>query len=124
MRLNSLPSGVQLGVISNGTLNPRHLIPTFLDLLSKLSESRAEIVRNVYKDVIDANFGEGSNEFRVGIETDIASMMEQLWDDIEELLPKGLFFGAIEGDGACFAIQQVPVEDYDPDDNVLLFRRK
>ena len=82
-------------IVSDGTLNPEYLIPTFLSFLSDYAEDKAEEKEingyyKEYEEMIEKDDCEG-----------IAEMCDFLYDMMEELSPDGVYFGSAEGDQAC-----------------------
>lgn len=83
-------------IVSEETLNPEHLIPTFLSFLSDYVEDKAE------EKEIDRFY----KEFKELVEKDdcegIAELCDFLYDRMGELSPDGAYFGGSEGgDSAC-----------------------
>lgn len=98
-------------IISTGTLNPEHLIPAFLSALQDAMDSRA--MQPGQDDPYHvARYGQA--EDRMGaiersMETDgyydsedCTWDMEWLQERLEYYAPEGTYFGASDGDGACF----------------------
>lgn len=85
-------------VVSEGTLNPEYLIPTFLSFLSDYTETEAEdreiqALFAEYESYKDKEYYEGG-EFMV-------EMYDFLYDMMQDIAPEGTYFGGAEGDPAC-----------------------
>ena len=85
-------------VVSEGTLNPEYLIPTFLSFLSDYTETEAEDRE------IKALFAEYESykamEYYEGGEY-MAEMCDFLYDRMQDIAPDGAYFCGMEGDPAC-----------------------
>ncbi len=113
----TLPRDLTIGSISTGTLRPEDLIPRFLDVLVQLNPEAAVGIAKKNKDVIELEYGAKLNadiktdrDAMAVFHEDLALMMEELWEAIDENMPKGYYFGTTEGDGADFGIWAVPVD--------------
>lgn len=86
-------------VVSTGTLRPEDLIPTFARAVGPfLPPALASDIRRwtagAYPDHV--------------IEVAEAEILEQLEEELCRLAPEGTYFGAHEGDGACFGFWELP----------------
>ena len=81
------------GPVSEGTLRPEDLIPVFARKLRNLTHSHA--TQGLLSDADLAQHPEVNAQF-------IAEVFYDLMDSLNEYAPKGLQFGAHEGDRACF----------------------
>ena len=82
-------------IVSEGTLNPEYLVPTFISFLSDYTEDKAEEkeISGYYKDfeeLVEKDDCEG-----------IAEMSDFLYDRMGELSPDDAYFGGMESDPAC-----------------------
>lgn len=107
-------------ILSDGTLQPSHLIPKYLTYLSlftwspKIQDEVVELEREweILEDMISNNVGQ-----------DVDHLEKQQWilqdlcDLMSDLAPKGCWFGASEGDGALFGFWEYEdeTEDDEPD---------
>ena len=93
----------QPGSVSSGTMQPRDLIPTFLELLKELDTG------NEYTKIIQ----EGERIVESGnLDSEEASMYlnEDLFDALDSFAPEGHYFGAHPGDGADYGFWQAEGE--------------
>lgn len=86
------PATVALpGVVSEGTLNPDHLIPIFERVLREIDPDLvAEVKRRAYQDGYSWE------------PSDKIEYLDGLVTALEYKAPEGYYFGTVEGDGACF----------------------
>lgn len=87
-------------IISSGTLRPQDLLPAFL---SEALANPEKLTRNEAR--ILAGIGEAASrpETDPYWDTDLVQWdMEEVTDILAMLAPAGTYFGASEGDGACF----------------------
>lgn len=92
---------IEEGPISSGTHRTVDLVPVFLDTLTDLDRAAAaEILREfhtrieqirAHDDILDIDYEDGDSD-----------LMNALEEALNDAAPDGLFFGAAEGDGACF----------------------
>lgn len=95
------------GSISTNTLRFQDLIPTFLAVLKDLCEVNGAPVRSEYDEIVgkwdvenlDYSLQDGSN--------DVAFLLDELCEALEECAPDGYCFGAHSGDGADFGFWEV-----------------
>lgn len=94
-------------IVSEGTLRTQDLVPKFLSALEELSPEDAEGIR---KDIpVDAW---GSEEHEWWSSEDCYWVVnEVLFDTLNYHAPGGYYFGANEGDGACFGFWAVEDND-------------
>ena len=85
-------------VVSEGTLNPERLIPTFLSFLSDYVETEEEAKE------VQALFAEyevyKAMEYYKGVEY-MEEMCDFLYDMMQDIVPDGAYFGGSEEDPAC-----------------------
>lgn len=103
-------------VVSNGTHRPEDLIPAFIEAL----DARRELL-SLRGTLGSGEFGRlddrlGEIERRMEREDywesdDAAWDIEWLFNELDNLAPEGTYFGAHEGDGACFGFWPVEEED-------------
>ena len=75
--------------VSEGTLRPEDLIPNFMDVLTLADRSSAEEISDHFN--LDTEDSDEQSE-----------LLEALFEALNAVAPKGCYFGAHEGDGACF----------------------
>lgn len=114
---------MQFTIVSEGTLRDEDLIPRFVDSLDYVKEEYS----------LDSSGNELEAQKKIGELDDFLAGLERRMEDtfyfeecyadrrkedietihqwFDSLLPDGWFFGTIEGDGACFAIQQAIDEE-------------
>lgn len=98
------------GVVSEGTLNPEHLIPVFAKLVHELDY---ELYRNstdwCSRCLDRAMAGElGGHSSGLLDPDDQLSVLENLYEALDELAPPGYRFGGHEGDPACIGFFEDP----------------
>lgn len=89
--------------VSEGTLREEDLIPAFLDLLSQLDADAYQRLRDEYAQVT-LDLDNGCYEWS----EDASFLLDELFNKLDALAPSGYYFGALDGDGACFGFYQVP----------------
>lgn len=94
-------------VVSSGTLRSEDLIPTFLEELRRHRATRTELMYeaecwiegiHVYNLYRQPETPLSRDEYQACG----AHIVSDLADDLDGLAPEHLYFGACEGDGACF----------------------
>lgn len=93
------PRTLKPQIISEGTLRPEDLIPAYLDVLEGLRLSRDE--RRTVADIARDSEREGYYEDDDNLPGDD---IENLANIIEAHCAPCCYFGAAEGDGACFGV--------------------
>lgn len=92
------------GSVSNGTMNPRDLIPTFMFLLEDLDPKRATTLTMTYSgdgwpySMDGLSFGEYIDENPEQAD----ELLNDLFDALDECSPAGFSFGSHPGDGADY----------------------
>jgi hypothetical protein len=86
------------GCWSEGTLRNEDLAPKFLDLLGDLDPLASSYYRAEWETAT------GDSEWQYDILSD-------LFDRLNDFAPEGYYFGAHEGDGACFGYWQVEEDE-------------
>ena len=86
-------------VLSSGTLRPEDLIPCFASALGSFLPGA------LARDIRQWSAG-GFEDYLVPIAE--AEILEQLDEELQRLAPEGCYFGANEGDGACFGFWELP----------------
>lgn len=87
-------------LVSDGTLNPEHLIPKYLSILQSYNwpsdiESKVQKLSNEYDELKDQDLDtEINRDTLVGIENDLDDLLNTV-------APVGTYFGGTEGDGAA-----------------------
>lgn len=118
------PRTLQIGEISNGTLNPEDLIPSYLWELERLRLNREEraFVRKIRKASEQEGYYDGNGEDG---SADLVEDLATLSDIMDNHVPPYAYFGSIEGDGACIGVWpaldslQRNIEDFDAEAEVL-----
>lgn len=88
-------------VISEGTLRSDDLFEAFV---SYLEANRPDLAKNYRAEWSEADGNEFEQYFLLN---------ENLFDTMDEAAPPGMYFGASEGDGACFGYWLIPVDEPD-----------
>lgn len=92
------------GAISSGTMRTQDLIPTFLSTLDQLDHAEYVKLAKQYREGL-ANSKQGYDAY---YESDACAwLMEALYDALDDCAPDGYYFGAHEGDGACYGFWEV-----------------
>lgn len=97
------PTTLAIGVISEGTLRPEDLIPAFLDALDTVRLSRKD--RKTASAILKAETERSKAEELTPEQ--VEEQQEDLWELhglLEQAAPEYCFFGASDGDGACFGV--------------------
>lgn len=111
-------------IISADTLNPEHLMPRFIDVLSERLEQLtfapgADAPNRVqWQGTMQDRLGAIEARMALGMDREIRYFeseacewdMEWLQERLSECAPEGTFFGASEGDGACFGFWDMETE--------------
>lgn len=85
-----------LGEVPSGTMRTEDLIPAFLDVLMMHAPARyAELSAD------EPTWGDADDDY-ADPEDASAWLNDVLWPAMEELAPPFAYFGASEGDGACY----------------------
>lgn len=89
------------GTVSHGTLRTCDLIPAFLDALREVApDAYAQVVCTPFSVIPSDASGDNSHEFWES--DDAQSLLESLFDTLNEYAPEGYYFGAHLGDGSDF----------------------
>ena len=88
------------GVVSDGTMRAEDLLPRFVDVARRVSGKRYVSAEPV-DDLLDAIELRASRPGYFDSES-CGWDMEDLFELLDELCPEGWWFGASEGDGACY----------------------
>jgi hypothetical protein len=101
-------------VISEGTLRPQDVIPAMMGLLERLNPDRLARIKEEFH-AFDFEESLENQDHLEGEEMD--HLWEALDTAINEELPDGFFFGASDGDGACFGVwsQSVTEDKHEPE---------
>lgn len=92
-------------VVSDGTLKPEDLIPKFLNALKHNETAHAKFLKDNPEILEIQSWGDVDDETK-------SMLVDELTDALNDIAPDGYFFGASDGDGACFGFWQV-----DPDES-------
>lgn len=96
-------------VVSDGTLNPFHLLESYFDILHRfhLEPSFKEEAKEILQKYFDGK------EDEINMET-VSELINDFYDYFNEVIPENFYFGSLEGDGACigfFPLYQEEEED-------------
>lgn len=93
-------------VISEGTLNPDHLIPVFLSFLSDFTETHEEEqeIAGYYKDYEEMT--------KKADYEGIAEFCDFLYDELQDIAPENAYFGGMDGDPACIGFWMVDENEF------------
>lgn len=121
MKTERLPAEYVGCVVSEATLKTEHLLEAFtaflLDVRKKVqfSESQENALMEAMF-IMDTHpncfgyYGDERLPESVAEEADYL-VNEDLWDILDSIAPKGTYFGALEGDGACYGFWALPLCD-------------
>ena len=116
---------IETGTISAGTMQPRDLIPAFMDALidngaDKVAMRLITEYQYAYDWASDYHTGDELGGLRVDDETldriqaehpDAASeLVIDLFDALDAIAPDGMYFGSLEGNGCDYGFWEVIVE--------------
>lgn len=101
----------QIGSVSEGTMRTEDLLDTFAGELS-YHMKRMRLTRDQRKRfnilLKDANAMSGDLAGRIGHEQCQDDIVSELFDALDEIAPPYCYFGAAEGDGACYGFWPCP----------------
>lgn len=92
-------------VVSDGTLKPEDLIPKFLNALKHDETAHAKFLKDNPEILEIQSWDDVDDETK-------SMLVDELTDALNDIAPDGYFFGASDGDGACFGFWAV-----DPDES-------
>lgn len=92
-------------VVSDGTLKPEDLIPKFLNTLKHDEPAHAKFLKDNPEILEIQSWDDVDDETK-------SMLVDELTDALNGIAPDGYFFGASDGDGACFGFWKV-----DPDES-------
>lgn len=92
-------------VVSDGTLKPEDLIPKFLNALKHDETAHSKFLKDNPEILEIQSWDDVDDETK-------SMLVDELTDALNDIAPDGYFFGASDGDGACFGFWQV-----DPDES-------
>ncbi len=100
--------------VSEGTMRDEDLIPVFLDFLESAApdyEGLLELGRRygsllIVRDAYGTHFDEASLD-------EARYLCEDLFNALDVIAPEGCYFGAHEGDGACYGFWRIEEPDED-----------
>lgn len=94
---------VEIGAISEGTLRECDLIPCFLREMDRIDREVADRVREDFAEVFAVEHQSETWEQTCDLFPEQCEfLLERLFAELDLFAPEGLYFGATEGDGACF----------------------
>lgn len=120
MKTERLPADYVGYVVSEATLKTEHLLEAFtaflLDVRKKVrlteSQENALIEAMLIMDTHPNCFGfYGDENLPESVREEADYLIEDLWDILDSIAPKGTYFGALEGDGACCGFWALPLEE-------------
>lgn len=93
----------RIGEISSGTLRTPDLLEAFADELRRLSDAPAHVKLCDEVDAMLERMDDGEDDKERDRDDEEASaIVDELMDALNEIAPPYCYFGASEGDGACF----------------------
>lgn len=92
-------------VVSDGTLKPEDLIPKFLNALKHDETAHSKFLKDNPEILEIQSWDDVDDETK-------SMLVDELTDALNDIAPDGYFFGASDGDGACFGFWKV-----DPDES-------
>ena len=92
-------------VVSDGTLKPEDLIPKFLNALKHDETAYSKFLKDNPEILEIQSWDDVDDETK-------SMLVDELTDALNDIAPDGYFFGASDGDGACFGFWAV-----DPDES-------
>lgn len=84
------------GAISNGTLRTQDLLRTFADEIERIHPFNTSAFVAECREAADALDAETLTEH------DAALVLSEAFSRLEDYAPDDMYFGTLEGDGACF----------------------
>lgn len=97
-------------IISNGTMRPADLIPTFAStarwMLCNVPHpiefmERGSAIRDLVIEAESLDDFDNENAYWI---------LDDLFDALDDLAPEGFYFGALEGDGACYGYWRIEMD--------------
>lgn len=104
------------GSVISGTMREQDLVPAFMDVLEEYGNATLVAhIKEEFQDVFAA-LDAGIDPYDMTDETGegLAFLVQDLFDHLDELAPKGHYFGAHWGDGADYGYW--PLEDYEEEE--------
>ena len=102
----------EIGSVSSGTMRPQDIIPVFLETLDSLSPGDCEKVLGNMSRGLPEN-----DEDPFWNDDEMQFFISDIFDALNEHAPAFCYFGANEGDGACYGFW--PMFDIMNEDQVL-----
>lgn len=87
-------------VVSDGTLKPEDLIPKFLNALKHDETAHSKFLKDNPEILEIQSWDDVDDETK-------SMLVDELTDALNDIAPNGYFFGASDGDGACFGFWKV-----------------
>ena len=96
-------------IVSDGTLNPEHLIPVFISFLSDYVEDREEEkeLEELYTEFERC----AAMEYYEGREF-MAELYDVVFSMMGNIAPDGAYFGSSEGDGSCIGYWMIEENEF------------
>jgi len=98
-------------IVSDGTLNPQHLLPTFYDILTNYNIQASQLKKDIETCFGSTNnnsesrptfYNQYHNLIRLVYGSEfIHETLNSCWDFFNSIAPQNYYFGSTEGDGAC-----------------------
>ena len=105
---------IELGTLIHGTLRSEDLLQAFADELERINPDALSRVLKIYPEVRGKSATNIAEVDQTSIGEVLSEAIEMLMDALNEYAPAGVYFGAIEGDGADFGFGN----DEDPDEDI------
>lgn len=97
-------------IVSDGTCNTEHLIPTFLSFLSDYVETKEE--ENDLKGLYTEFEKYSAMEYYEGHTHMTELLYDAIWYMMENIAPENAYFGSSEGDGACIGYWMIEENEF------------
>ena len=97
-------------IVSEGTLRSEDLIPVLLNVCQALEVEGVDAMRDEFVRLLDDD-----GEVSPYCDESASELTNELMDKINDACPANLYFGAHEGDGACFGFWEIEVDNDDGD---------
>ena len=98
----------EVGSVIIGTLRSSDLVVAFMDALDALDAVRADHLLAEYGDAVAWALDNTSSIMEDDEPGDVAWLLEDLFDALDDLAPDGYYFGTLEGDGSDFGFWPLP----------------
>ncbi|MGI6379205.1 MAG: hypothetical protein ACOX2R_00305 [Anaerolineae bacterium] len=106
------------GSVISGTMLPEDLMPALLETLYLCDAERAEAWAECWQEIDHRIYNQDEHEdgeMFAGLDPEkISYALNELFDELDEISPRGCYFGAHPGDGSDYGWW--PAEDYDDEE--------